>query len=115
MPTTEWNNVTVAKLRRDMGVTQRQLADALGVQVQAVSYWETGRKLPREMSAELLTAIRRAIDRGSPGPWYQISDETRGEYLMRIFICAYGEAGLMQALLLNHRKHRPKRGPRPPS
>ncbi|MFA5421796.1 MAG: helix-turn-helix transcriptional regulator [Bacilli bacterium] len=36
----------IAKLRRGQGVTQKELADQLGLSFQAVSKWETGETLP---------------------------------------------------------------------
>jgi transcriptional regulator with XRE-family HTH domain len=38
---------TMIKLRSQAGLTQRQVAEALGVTVQTVSNWETGHRVPR--------------------------------------------------------------------
>ena len=39
-------NEIIAKLRRDAGLTQEQLAGIIGVSPQAVSKWETGTTMP---------------------------------------------------------------------
>ena len=38
--------LTLAKLREQAGLTQRQLADALGVTITTISNWERGAKEP---------------------------------------------------------------------
>jgi transcriptional regulator with XRE-family HTH domain len=40
------NRLTLAKLRERAGVTQRQLAHALGVTITTISNWERGVKQP---------------------------------------------------------------------
>lgn len=37
---------SIMRLREKTGKTQRQIADAVGVTVQTVSNWETGRRQP---------------------------------------------------------------------
>jgi DNA-binding transcriptional regulator YiaG len=37
----------LVKLRRDRNLTQKQIADALGITVQTVSNWEVGRAEPK--------------------------------------------------------------------
>lgn len=44
------------KTREQSGLTQKQVADALGVTQSAVSLWETGQSLPR---AEMLIKIAK--------------------------------------------------------
>ncbi|MEA2639022.1 MAG: putative transcriptional regulator [Chloroflexota bacterium] len=44
-------------LRQVLGVTQRELADDLGVRQQTVSDWETGVYRPRGASARLLEIV----------------------------------------------------------
>ncbi|WP_416675250.1 helix-turn-helix domain-containing protein [Egbenema bharatensis] len=44
--TTEDSQLTLAKLRDRAGLTQRQLADALGVTITTISNWERGTKEP---------------------------------------------------------------------
>ena len=38
---------SLVRLRRDRGLTQKQVADALGITVQTVSNWEVGRAEPK--------------------------------------------------------------------
>ena len=45
----------IRALREERGLTQRQLADALGVTDKAVSKWETGKGLPDITLVEPLT------------------------------------------------------------
>lgn len=51
--------LTLMKLREDAGLTQRQLADALGVTVTTISAWENRRHEPRLTFAQtkLLTDV----------------------------------------------------------
>lgn len=44
--TMEGSQLTLAKLRERAGLTQRQLADVLGVTVTTISNWERGVKEP---------------------------------------------------------------------
>ena len=43
---TEGEKNQLMKLRERAGKTQRQVAEAVGVTVQTVSNWETGRRIP---------------------------------------------------------------------
>lgn len=49
---TDDGKLTLAKLRQRSGLTQRQLADALGVTVGTISDWERGIKEPRPNFAQ---------------------------------------------------------------
>lgn len=100
-----WSNVTIAKLRKDLGLTQRQFAQVLGVQTQSISYWENAHQVPHALPTDIMAALRKAFDRGCPGPWHPLDDEARGEFLMRILIYAYASTPLLQVLLL-HMKSR---------
>lgn len=53
--------LTLMKLREDVGLTQRQLAQALNVTISTVSAWENGRHEPRLTFAQtkLLTEVLR--------------------------------------------------------
>ncbi len=56
-------NENIARLRREKGVTQEELAVALGVSNQAVSKWEAGKCCPDiEMLPELARYFRVSID-----------------------------------------------------
>ena len=52
-----WDALTVRDLRRHMQLTQRELADALGVRQQTVSEWETGVYQPRGACVRMLTLV----------------------------------------------------------
>ena len=62
-----WDAEQVRRLRERLGLTQRQLADELGVRQQTVSEWETGAYQPRGASARMLRVVaeqRSAYDAG---------------------------------------------------
>lgn len=78
----------VARLRRERGLTQEQLASGLGVTAQAVSKWETGQSVPDSaLLPELAAALGTGIDalfgyveqskRHSP---YELRHETDRDY-----------------------------------
>jgi DNA-binding transcriptional regulator YiaG len=52
-----WDADGVRALRERLGMTQRQLADELGVRQQTVSEWETGMYRPRGASARMLRHV----------------------------------------------------------
>ena len=52
-----WNRSNVRALRTYLGVSQRGLAEELGVRQQTVSEWETGTYRPRGASVRLLTLV----------------------------------------------------------
>ena len=58
---------SIARLRREKGVTQEALAAELGVTAQAVSKWETGRSLPSKTTC--VTSRASFV----PAPWMTIS------------------------------------------
>ena len=58
-----WNAERVRDLRTRLGITQRQLADELGVRQQTISEWETGAYQPRGASARML---RHVAEHGVP-------------------------------------------------
>ena len=53
----QWDRGQVQALRHHMGLTQRQLAERLGVRQQTISEWETGMYQPRGASNTLLSII----------------------------------------------------------
>jgi DNA-binding transcriptional regulator YiaG len=72
----QWDSARVRQLRRSLGLTQRGLADKLGVRQQTVSEWETGAYRPRGAAARLLDIVaenaapygRREDDDVAPEP-----------------------------------------------
>ena len=50
----------IAKLRKEKGMTQKELAEKLGVTDRAISKWENGRGMP-ELSLITLSKIRLLI------------------------------------------------------
>lgn len=50
--------MNIKELRKDAGLTQVQLADALGVSQSTVAAWESGEKYPR---ASILPALATAL------------------------------------------------------
>lgn len=49
------------KLRRSKGITQKQVAEALGVTERTVSYWESGKHPPR-LSLPQIKALCRLLE-----------------------------------------------------
>lgn len=50
-----------ARIRRNAGVTQAQLARELGVTSTAISRWETGRRTPRDAQAAEYARVLRTL------------------------------------------------------
>ena len=55
--TVEWNPETIRALREHLGLTQKQLADELGVRQQTISEWEIGMYIPRRSTQKYLSLI----------------------------------------------------------
>ncbi len=55
--TTRWDAERLLSLRRQLGLTQQELANELGVRQQTVSEWETGVYQPRGASARMLGIV----------------------------------------------------------
>lgn len=55
-----WNPEAIAELRARLGLTQAEMAGALGVRQQTISEWETGRYLPRGASVRMLQFLAEA-------------------------------------------------------
>ena len=53
----QWDGEQIQALRRHLGLTQRKLADRLGIRQQTISEWETGMYKPRGASITLLSII----------------------------------------------------------
>ena len=52
-----WDGPGVRRLRRELRLTQHELAEQLGVRQQTISEWETGAYEPRGASARLLDIV----------------------------------------------------------
>jgi len=52
---------TFSKLRQSRHLTQRQIADALGITVQTVSNWEVGRAEPK-LTIRQFKALLKVLD-----------------------------------------------------
>jgi DNA-binding transcriptional regulator YiaG len=48
----------VKDIREEVGLTQRELAEKLGVSANSISNWETGRSVPRRRNIQKLMALR---------------------------------------------------------
>jgi DNA-binding transcriptional regulator YiaG len=57
-----WDAARVRALRRYLTLSQRAMADELGVRQQTVSEWETGLYAPRGASARLLSMVAERRD-----------------------------------------------------
>jgi len=53
----KWDSQHIQNLRYHLGLTQRELAERLGIRQQTISEWETGKYKPRGASSTLLTII----------------------------------------------------------
>ena len=53
----QWDSQRIQSLRLHLRLSQRQLADRLGVRQQTISEWETGMYQPRGASSTLLSII----------------------------------------------------------
>ena len=49
--------MTIKETRLALGLTQRALAEKLGVSVTTVSAWETGRRNPSQMARQFLAEL----------------------------------------------------------
>jgi DNA-binding XRE family transcriptional regulator len=75
----QWDAASVRGLRRQLQLTQEQLAEALGVRQQTVSEWETGTHAPRGASGRMLSIVaERAEYRYQAGESPQGRDELKG-------------------------------------
>jgi len=55
--TVEWKPETIKSLRDHLGMTQKQMADELGVRQQTISEWEVGVYIPRRSTQKYLSLI----------------------------------------------------------
>jgi DNA-binding XRE family transcriptional regulator len=58
----QWGSEHVRALRQHLGLTQRELADALGTRQQTISEWEKGMYQPRGASSTLLSIVAERAD-----------------------------------------------------
>jgi DNA-binding XRE family transcriptional regulator len=52
-----WNGELIKALREYMGLTQREMADELGVRQQTISEWETGAYEPKRSTSKYLSLV----------------------------------------------------------
>lgn len=57
----EWDPERIKALREHLGMTQRQLADELGVRQQTISEWEVGVYIPRRSTQKYLSLIAERV------------------------------------------------------
>ncbi len=53
----DWKPETIKALREHLGMTQKQMADELGVRQQTISEWEVGVYVPRRATQKYLSLI----------------------------------------------------------
>ncbi len=53
----EWKPETIKALREHMDMTQRELAEELGVRQQTISEWEIGMYIPRRATQKYLSMV----------------------------------------------------------
>jgi len=72
-----WDARQVRALRQFLGLSQRGLAQELGIRQQTVSEWETGRYRPRGASARLLAIVaeRAGFQYGAAGQGSRVEEE----------------------------------------
>ncbi len=63
MPNETWNADSVSSLRYQLGLTQQELSQTLGVRQQTVSDWETGLHRPTGSSVKLLSMVKEQAAR----------------------------------------------------
>jgi predicted transcriptional regulator len=49
----------IVKLRKDLGLTQRQLADMIGAYQPTIARWETGKNEPRGANLKALQELQK--------------------------------------------------------
>jgi transcriptional regulator with XRE-family HTH domain len=77
--TESWDAEAVRALRERMSLSQRELADELGVRQQTVSEWETGMYRPRGASARMLRVVAERSARYQPDSLPDQAKVTSGE------------------------------------
>lgn len=66
----EWTPESIKALREHMGLTQKALAEKLGMRQQTISEWETGMYKPRRSTSKYLVLIAERA-----GFLYQVKSE----------------------------------------
>jgi DNA-binding transcriptional regulator YiaG len=61
-----WSAESIARLRARLGLTQSEMARALGVRQQTISEWETGRYAPRGASLRMLQFLAESREPYDP-------------------------------------------------
>lgn len=63
-----YDPLAIRTIRIDLGLSQRELAEEIGVAPSNVSRWESGLTKPRGPAVKLLRALSRKAARKSPKP-----------------------------------------------
>ena len=73
--TPEWHAEAVRNLRYQLRLTQREMAQHLGVRQQTVSDWETGVYAPRGASRRVLSMVAEQAARYATGPAMGVAEQ----------------------------------------
>ena len=81
LETRGWTSADVRRLRRWLKLSQRRLAEQLGVRHQTISEWETGAYRPRGASARLLDIVaeRAGLAYEVSGSEFRVSSSSQQE------------------------------------
>lgn len=78
----------IRRLRQRLGLSQRQLAQVMGVSQQVVSFWERGERKPRRVHRDYLRQLQRRLE--------EAEDERRQkERLQELITAGLWGAGLL--------------------
>ena len=73
---------SIRKLRKESGLTQEQLAEALGVSVSAVHKWESGKATPElEMLVDIAEFFETSVDAMLNYGWQKLNNAAEATYI----------------------------------
>jgi DNA-binding XRE family transcriptional regulator len=61
-PPTDWTPGQIKRVRTELGLSQKDFAERMGVRQATVSDWETGKQTPSRMARRLLDRFNGAVD-----------------------------------------------------